>query len=274
MITLSPSKIFRFPVIAECITPHVLEGKTVSEIEQFTIWEGNKQRKLHELFKIEQTKHESETETVIVTIKGDVSKVRRIGASQQNGEIFIDGDVGMHLGEEMKGGKITVNGNVGSWVGTMMKGGEIEIHGNAGSYLGAPYRGSTKGMHGGRITVTGNVGHEAGASMKNGTIKIYGNAGQFTGLRMQGGTVFVQGDCDDRVGACMTGGKIVVSGILQSVLPSFSIDSIKSKVKVEEDEVVQGQLYVFLGDLTECGNGKLYVSKQKNPQFSIYEKYL
>lgn len=272
MITLRPSKIFRFPVIAECITPHVLEGKTVSEIGRFSIWEGNKQRKLHELFEIEQIEHE--TETVTVTIKGDVSKVRRIGASQRNGEIFIDGDVGMHLGEEMRGGKITVNGNVGPWAGTMMKGGVIEIHGDAGSYLGAPYRGSTRGMHGGKITVTGNVGHEAGALMKNGTIKIYGNAGQFTGLRMQGGTVFVQGDCDERVGACMTGGKIVVGGILQSVLPSFSIENIRSKVKIEEDEAVQGPLYVFLGDLTECGNGKLYVSKQKNPQFSFYEKYL
>jgi formylmethanofuran dehydrogenase subunit C len=274
MITLRPVKVFRFPVIAECITPDVLEGKTASEIEQLAVWEGNKQRKLCELFKIEQTTHESDSETFTVTIEGDVSKVRKIGATQQNGEIIVQGDVGMHLGEEMRGGKITVHGNVGSWAGMMMKGGMIEIHGDAGSYLGAPYRGSTVGMHGGKIIVTGNAGHEAGASMKNGIIKIYGNAGQFTGLRMHGGTVFVQGDCDERVGACMSEGKIVVGGFLQSVLPSFSIDSIKSKVKVEDNEVIQGPSYVFLGDLTERGNGKLYVSKPKNPHLNFYEKFL
>ncbi len=84
----------------------------------------------------------------------------------------------------------------------------------------------------------------------------------------------IQGDCDDRAGACMSEGKIVVGGFLPSVLPSFSIDSIKPKVKVEDAEVVQGPFYVFVGDLTECGNGKLNVSKLKNPQFVSYEKYL
>jgi formylmethanofuran dehydrogenase subunit C len=57
----------------------------------------------------------------IITINGDVSKVRRIGAGMKSGEITIHGDVGMHLGEEMKGGKITVHGNVGGWAGSMMK---------------------------------------------------------------------------------------------------------------------------------------------------------
>jgi formylmethanofuran dehydrogenase subunit C len=156
----------------------------------------------------------------------------------------------------------------------MMKDGTIEIKGNAGSYLGAPYRGSTIGMHGGRITVSGNGGHETGALMKKGTIRIFGKAGQFTGLRMRGGTICVQGDCDERVGACMREGKIVVGGNLASVLPSFSIDSIKPKVKIDENETAQGPFYVFQGDLTEGGNGKLYVSKPKNPQLSSYEKFL
>jgi formylmethanofuran dehydrogenase subunit C len=129
-------------------------------------------------------------------------------------------------------------------------------------------------MHGGRITVSGNAGHETGASMKKGTIRIFGNAGQFTGLRMRGGTIYVQGDCDERVGACMREGKIVVGGALASVLPSFSIDSIKPKVKIDENETVQGPFYVFQGDLTEGGNGKLYVSKPKNPQLSSCEKFL
>jgi formylmethanofuran dehydrogenase subunit C len=72
----------------------------------------------------------------------------------------------------------------------------------------------------------------------------------------------------------MTGGKIVVAGFLEEVMPTFTIDSVKSKVKVEETEKVSGPFYVFLGDLAEQGNGKLYVSKGNNPHLSQYEKFL
>lgn len=275
MIRLRPLNQFRYPIIAECITPNDLEGKSINEIEQLKVWEGNRQRKLTELFRVEQFKDKSQSESnSTVEIEGDVSKVRKIGSSMKNGEIIIKGDVGMHLGEEMKGGKITVYGNVAAWAGSMMKNGVIEIHGNAGSYLAAPYRGSSTGMQDGKISVFGNVGHETGAHMKKGTIKIYGNSGQFTGFRMQNGTIYVQGDCDERVGACMADGKIIVGGNLQSVLPSFTIDSVKPKAKIDENETAQGPFYVFIGDLTEHGNGRLHVSKPKNPHLSSYERFL
>jgi formylmethanofuran dehydrogenase subunit C len=67
---------------------------------------------------------------------------------------------------------------------------------------------------------------------------------------------------------------VVVNGVIESVLPTFTIDSIKPKVKVDEDETVQGPFYVLLGDLSENGNGKLYVSKEKNPHLSQYERFL
>jgi formylmethanofuran dehydrogenase subunit C len=156
----------------------------------------------------------------------------------------------------------------------MMKGGTIEIHGNAGDYLAAPYRGSTKGMHGGKIVVHGNVGSEVGACMKKGTIKVCGNTGQFVGIRMHEGTIYVQGNCDERAGACMTDGKIIVGGKLQSILPTFTVESIRPRVKVDENETAQGPFYLFLGDLAECGKGKLYVSKQKNPQLGSYGRFL
>jgi formylmethanofuran dehydrogenase subunit C len=129
-------------------------------------------------------------------------------------------------------------------------------------------------MSDGRITVYGNVGSEIGNNMKKGTIKVYGSAGQFVGFRMHDGTIYVQKTCQGRAGACMVGGKIVVGGLLESVMPTFSIDGIRAKVKVEEDEVVEGPLYVFVGDLAENGNGKLYVMKEKNPHLRHYEKYL
>ena len=274
MIKLQPAKEFRLPIIAECISPDIFQGKKITEIEALQAWEGNKQRNLVDLFRIEDVKDADPSENVAINIEGDVSKVRRIGSHMKTGEITINGDAGMHLGEEMTGGTITVHGNVNAWAGSMMKGGTIEIHGNAGDYLAAPYRGSTKGMHGGKIVVHGNVGSEAGACMKKGTIKVCGNTGQFIGIRMHEGTIYVQGDCDERAGACMVEGKIVVGGKLQAILPTFTIDSVKPKVKIEENETVQGPFYVFLGDLAECGNGKLYVSKQKNPQLSSCEKFL
>lgn len=275
MIKLSPIKEFRFPIIAECINPDIFSGKTQEEIERLEVWEGNKQRKLRDLFKIEENKTADEPEKeAIITIQGNMSEVRRISAGMKSGEIIVHGDVGMHLGEEMSGGKITVHGNVGGWAGAMMKGGIIEIHGNAGNYLGAPYRGCSEGMHGGTIIVHGNVGNETGAHMKKGMVKVYGSAGQFAGFRMCDGVIYIQNDAGSRAGACMTGGKIVVGGFLESVLPSFTVDSVKGKVKIEEGEVAEGPFYLFLGDLVEHGDGKLYVSKMKNPHLSYYEKYL
>ena len=274
MISLRPLGDFRFPILAERISPDVFQGKTLNEIQALQVWEGNKQKKLGELFKIDEVKTEDQPENPAIAVYGDVSKVRRIGLGMKSGEITINGDAGMHLGEEMKGGKITVHGNAGGWTGSMMKGGVIEIHGSAGDYLCAPYRGSTEGMHGGRVIVHGNVGTEAGANMKKGIIKIYGSAGQFTGFRMHDGTIYVQGDCEGRAGACMVDGKIIVGGRLESVLPSFTIDGIRPKVKIEESEVAEGPLYVFVGDLAENGNGKLYVSKEKNPHLNCYEKFL
>ncbi len=270
MISLFPLKEFALPIIADCISPDIFKDRPLDEIGQFTVWEGNKQKLLGQLFRIEEIKQANPT----ITIQGDVSKLKRVGARMTEGEIIVNGDIGLHLGEEMRGGKIIVHGNVGGWAGSRMKGGEIEIHGNAGHYVGSPYRGSSEGMKGGRITVHGNVGDEAGAYMKKGIIKINGCAGQFTGFRMREGTIYVKRNCSLRVGACMASGKIIVGGVLDSVLPTFTIDSIKQKVKIEEEENIEEPVYLFLGDIAEHGKGKLYVSKQKNPHLNHYERFL
>lgn len=274
MINLHPTKEFKAPITAECINPDLLQSKTTKEIERLKIWEGNRQKELGQLFKVEEIISEAQLDNTAIEIFGDLSKVRRIGAQMKSGEIIIKGDAGMHLGEHVKGGKITVQGNVGGWAGSMMKGGMIEIHGNAGDYLASPYRGSNEGMHGGKIVVHGNVGNEAGAYMKKGIIKIYGTSGQFVGLRMHEGTIYVKKNCDGRAGACMTGGRLIIEGCLESVLPTFTIDSMKRKAKIEEGDEVEGPFYLFLGDLVENGEGKLYVSKLKNPHLNCYERLI
>lgn len=274
MINLYPAKKFRYPVITECINPDVFQSKKLEEIGKLKIWEGNKKKRLGELFKVEETKTEQQQAGTTIAIYGDLSEVRRIGAYMTCGNITIRGDVGTHLGEEMKGGKITVHGNVAGWAGSMMKGGTIEIHGNTSDYLAAPYRGSNEGMRGGKLIVYGDVGNEAGAYMRKGLIKIYGNVGQFAGSRMHKGTIYVQKNCEGRVGACMKNGKIIIGGFLESVLPTFTIDSIRKRVKIGGDDVAEGPFYRFLGDLAEDGIGKLFVFKNENPQLSHYEEFL
>ena len=271
MITLTPLKEFQAPITAACINPDVFEGKTVAEIAKLEVYEGNRKKKLGDLFKIEK----KSTKTPSITINGDVSKVKRVGMGMEKGEIVINGNAGMHLGEKMVDGKITVNGNANGWTGSAMKGGVIEIHGDASDYLASPYRGTNVGMLGGEIVVDGNVGSDCACYMKGGIIKIKGGAGPFLGYHMYKGTIYVQKECKTRVGTSMTGGKIVVAGSLEEVMPTFTVDAIKPKVKIDDNEKAAGPFYVFFGDLAEHGKGKLFVSKPVNPHLSaIYDRYL
>ena len=272
MIRLRPKRSFKAPVDAQSVTPDIFAEKSVSEIAKLQTWEGNQKKTLDQLFKIEQySKYSSEEMTI--QILGDAGKILRIGAKMSTGRIIVDGDAGMHLGEEMEGGSITVVGNAGSWTGCMMKEGTIQIKGDAGDYIGAAYRGSTRGMSGGKVIIHGNAGNEVGCFMRNGLIKIHGNTRQFVGVHMRNGTIFVQQNSKGRVGAQMKGGKIVIGGHTPSILPSFTIDSVRSKVKIE-GEPVEGPFYRFIGDLTEDGSGKLFISQAKNPHLEFYEKFL
>ncbi len=271
MITLIPKRVFKFPIEGKNISPDVFAEKSAKELAALEMWEGNRERSLGDLFDIKQDNQSSEELTI--KIEGNVGTVRNIGFRMSMGHVIVDGDVGMHLGEEMSGGSIVVSGNAGSWAGSQMKAGTIEIKGNAGNYIGAAYRGSTKGMNGGKVIIHGNAGHEVGCFMRNGLIKILGDVGIFVGIHMNNGTIFVQGNSQGRAGAQMTNGKIVLAGHSEDVLPSFTIDDIKAKVKVD-GEKIEGPFYKFIGDLTDRGKGKLFVSKPKNPYLNSYEKYL
>ncbi len=270
MIIITPLRQFQFPVTAECINPSVFQDKSMEEIAALEVWEGNRKKILGDLFKIQ----EDPTETPNIILNGEASQVRKVGIGMEKGEIEIYGNVGMHVGEKMRGGKITVRGDAAGWAGSNMKGGLIEILGNAADYLASPYRGSSGGMSKGKIIVHGNAGSDVAVFMKGGLIKIHGSAGPFLGFRMRGGTIHVEKNVGRRVAACMTGGKIVVSGSLDDIPPTFTINGIKPKVKIEEGEKAIGPYYVFLGDRAEEGKGKLFVSKETNPKLKKYEKFL
>lgn len=269
-LILTLKKELKVPLDASIISPTNLVGKTIDEVKNLELWEGNKKVKINEIFHVEG---ENKEEDLTIKLVGDFSKARGLGFKMNGGKLIIDGNAGLRLGEKMSGGLIKVKGNAGSWVGSEMTGGTIEIEGNAGDFIGAGYRGGRKGMKGGKIIVKGNCGVEAGAWMINGIIKVYGNAGIFPGIHMKGGTIFIKGNCEGRAGAEMKDGKIVILGFLPSVLPSFDIDDIKDSVKVEEEKI-SGPFYLFTGDLNEEGIGKLYVSINSNPQLKFWEEFL
>jgi formylmethanofuran dehydrogenase subunit C len=129
-------------------------------------------------------------------------------------------------------------------------------------------------MRGGKIVVDGNVGSDSGCYVQGGLIKIKGNAGAFLGYHMSDGTIHLEKNAGPRLGANMVGGKIVVGGVVEDMMPTFTIDSSKPKVKIDDTESAQGPFYVFLGDLAENGSGKLFVSKANNPNLKVLEKYL
>ena len=269
---MRPKHLFKVPVEGKSISPDAFANKSLSEIAKLPAWEGNKQRALGELFEIESDSADKAAD-LSIHVHGDASKVRRIGSGMTAGEITVYRDAGFHLGEEMKYGRIHVEGNADSWLGAMMKNGLIEVKGNAGDYVGAAYRGSVKGMRGGAIIIHGKAGNELGHFMRKGLIRVDGSVGQFAGSHMKNGTILIMGDSDGRVGAEMTGGKIVINGRLNEVLPTFLIDSVRPKVKVNSEEL-PGPFYVFAGDAAEEGDGKLYVSKHVNTHLKFYEQFL
>jgi formylmethanofuran dehydrogenase subunit C len=260
-IVLTPKNIgSSIPIEAETIRPDSLAGKTLEQILSLTLFRGNRQIKVKDVFDVKGSKADNPADIRIV-IQGEIPTVKRVGEGMTAGEIVIKGSVGMHLGNSMKGGKITVEGNAGDWAGALMKGGEITIKGNAGSYVGAAYRGEWRGTQGGTIVVEGNAGNEIGAWMSNGKIVVRGNVGSMAGMHMKGGVIIIHKDAAPRVGGEMTKGKVIVLGRLAEVLPSFRSEGRVTNVKTGEDgsEEIVGPFNKFVGDLADNGKGEVYV---------------
>lgn len=260
------------PLDAFVISPDVFAGKSLKEIESLEIWRGNKKMNLGEIFEVSGESGQK-PEEISITIDGDLSKARRIGKQMTSGKIIVNGNAGFYVGYGMKGGEINVRGNVDSWLGFEMKGGIINVEGDAGDFVGSSYRGSRNGMSGGTVTIKGNAGSEIGCWMKEGLIKIGGDVGLYAGIHMQGGTIFVSGSSAGRLGAQMTGGKVILMGKVDDVLPSFIVDEIRPNIKVGADKIA-GPLYSFSGDMTEGGSGKLFIHALNNEHLKRKEAYI
>ncbi|MBL8814600.1 MAG: formylmethanofuran dehydrogenase subunit C [Planctomyces sp.] len=205
------------PIEIEGLTPDWTHDKTLSEIERFEVFHGNRRMPLAEIFKVT-----GDPADQTIRFTGLMQSVHWIGAHMKSGSIEVIGDTGRHVGSQMSNGRIEVHGSTGGWTGSEMKGGFIHVHGNAGHLTGSAYRGSSKGMKGGTILVDGNAGNEVGLSMRRGLIAIGGNAGDMTGFNMIAGSILIFGECGIRPGAGMRRGTIALFGANQPpLLPTF-----------------------------------------------------
>ena len=195
------------PLEVEGVTPDVVRGMTVAQIEKLEMFQGNYKTCLAEFFKISGDARDETLEW-----EGDLAGVHWVGAGMKSGKMLIPGNVGRHLGSEMSGGEIHVGGNASDWVGGEMHGGLIHVQGRAGHLVGAAYRGSARGMTKGVILIGGDAGNEIGHTLRRGLIAIGGNIGDLAGFNMLAGSIFLFGESGIRHGAGMKRGTIAFLG--------------------------------------------------------------
>jgi formylmethanofuran dehydrogenase subunit C len=267
------------PLEADTITPTHFAGKSVKEIGEIPVQQGNEVLKLNDFFDVSGESGPTPDETEIL-VKGDLKKVKMIGKGMNGGRITVEGDTGMYLGAEMIAGRIHVKGSVGPWAAAEMEGGNIQIEGDAGDYLCAGYRGTPDGMKGGRVYVAGNVGREMAAHMRKGFIAVKGNVGSQSAIRMMGGTIIVVGDMAERVGVQATKGMIFCLGKMDSLFPTYKFSGSSEREFINyylrylkdrrpdflsEDVKASEKWVKYMGDFAEASPGEeIFIRASKN----------
>ncbi len=259
---IQPKKEFHVPVDARSMSPDNIKGKSIKEILELPVWEGNSRLRLGEIFEVSCSPEPEDTVELIIDSS---NKIRYVGYKMSEGRIIIEGEAGCFLGYKMKGGMMIVRGNADSWLGSKMKDGIIEVFGNAGDHLGSKLPGEKpgKGMSGGEIIVHGSAGSYIGEGMSGGRIIVEGSSGIMPGYSMIGGSIFIRGGCNGLPGARMVKGKIVIGGVVPRILPSFHPDSVLSKGKVGK-WAVTGRILLLIGDSVVGGRGRLYLNLDLN----------
>jgi formylmethanofuran dehydrogenase subunit C len=265
-VTLIPKKAIDIKLESDVITPDSFAGKSAEEIGKLSVWQGPKTYPLSDFFEVVGSAGSSAAETLI-RIKGDATRVKRIGEGMSAGKIEIEGSAGMHVGTGMKGGEIVVYRDADSWAGMEMLGGLLHIKGNAGDHVGCAYRGKWHGMKGGRIVIEGSARHQLGGGMDGGEILVEGNVEGFCGIRQNGGLIVVKGRALRGVGAEMAGGTIVLGGKIERFSPGFEFVSMENSVRSGDIELI-GEFKKFTGDyaISKRAKGALYVVADVNPE--------
>lgn len=252
------------------VLPSRLLPMSIDEAARVTVWQGNHQVELGELFVIENCDRRPDTLRLI----GDLSKADNIGAGLEASSLFVQGPVGNHAGQEMCGGSLFIHGHVGNNLAEGMKRGFIKVLGNVGDRVGCPLPGENRGMAGGSIFVLGSAGNEVGHRMRRGTIAVVNDCGDFLGYEMLAGTIIVGGTAGHSVGLSMRRGTIVLGqskpGSLlagfthtccfrPAMMPMLAKEFEQLEVP-EAARLIRDSSYdLFHGDLAQMGRGEILI---------------
>lgn len=249
ILTTKPRKNPNIPIEAEAIIPQNFLKKS-----DIRVYEGNKERRLEEIFYITTEGPAVSPDQVELVLSGETGMIKRVGEYMNAGRIVIEGDIGMHCGNFMSAGEILIRGNADAWLGREMRGGVIRCEGNAGHYCGAGYRGEKRGMRGGSIEVMGNSGDFTAEYLSGGEVLVHGDCGDLGGVEMRGGTLVIGGSCHRPCGN-MTGGTCMIFGTAHAMLPTF-----RSNGTVEKEYGgLRHQMMIYRGDVANRGKGTLMV---------------
>jgi formylmethanofuran dehydrogenase subunit C len=217
MLTLTLRVPPTLPLELDGLTPDRLAGLSAADVAKRPLPCGNRTDLLGEFFAVAGDPSDG-----VLSLVGDCSRIKGIGAAMTGGTVRVDGPVGAHAGAGMAGGSLQIRGTAGDWLGAEMKGGEIVVDGDAGHLAGAAYRGSRRGMTGGVIRIAGTAGDELGLLMRRGLIVVGGAAGAFAGASLIAGTIIAAGGVGPRAGAGMKRGTLLIAGALPELPPGFA----------------------------------------------------
>jgi formylmethanofuran dehydrogenase subunit C len=199
------------------VSPAVLAGLALYEIERLAVTHGNQTLPLAEFFDISQQDSAADE----LRFEGDLSRFDRIGWQSGSGRVVVDGPAGDYTGACMTGGELLVLGNVGLLAACEMAGGTLGVHGDVGDFAASPLPGSMDGMRGGSFIVHGNAGARFGDRMRRGTALVFGDVGDFVASRMVAGTIGIGGQAGTHVAYGMRRGSVVFAGTLPALPPTF-----------------------------------------------------
>ena len=102
ILTMRPRKNPFIPIEAEGIVPSIL--MTGAEI---TVWEGNRERRLDEVFEVSVEGEAATVEEVEVVLRGDTSRLKRVGQYMGEGRSTVEA--------RWRGALTEVHGGRGPW---------------------------------------------------------------------------------------------------------------------------------------------------------------
>jgi formylmethanofuran dehydrogenase subunit C len=251
------------PLETEGLSPDRLAGRRRADIEQLTVWHGNRRAQLADFFAVSGDGDEE------LRVEGDLRRVKFLGAGMSAGRLIVAGDAGMHTGADMRGGELVAEGDVGDFAGTGMRGGRLVVRGSAGHQLGGAYPGELAGMRGGEILVQGDAGDQLGAGLRRGLIAVAGRIGEAAGLRMLAGTIVALGGLGAAPGAATRRGTIVAMRDV-TPLPTFAfacsyrppflrmyLRHLRALGLPVTDEQIEGRYARWCGDGLELRRGEI-----------------